>query len=184
MTYGGAAGQTAEKMAEVLHFSGEPLAVHSAFSQVAHTLGLNKSEEDQIYIANRLWGQKNYGFLASFLQLTEEYYGATLAEVDFQTQPEESARDTINQWVAAQTQENITDLIPAGVSNPSTRLVLTNAIFSKKLVISFCSKKHSRKIIYYRIMSRDYGANDVSKIDFGMENTIKIFQLFFRDYLE
>ncbi len=75
-------------------------------------------------------GSKNYGFLASFLQLTEEYYGATLAEVDFQTQPE-SARDTINQWVAAQTQENITDLIPAGVLNPSNRLVLTNAIFSK-----------------------------------------------------
>ncbi len=101
-------------------------------------------------------------FLAIFLQVTEEYYGATLAEVYFQTQPEESARDTINQWVAAQTQENITDLIPAGVLNPSTRLVLTNAIFQRNWLY-FAAKKHSRKIIYYRIMSRDYGANDGSK---------------------
>ncbi len=70
-------------------------------------------------------------FLAIFLQVTEEYYGATLAEVYFQTQPEESARDTINQWVAAQTQENITDLIPAGVLNPSTRLVLKMPFFKE-----------------------------------------------------
>lgn len=184
MTYAGAAGQTAEKMAEVLHFSLEPQAIHSAFSQVAHRIGLNKSEGYQIYIANRLWGQKNYGFLASFLQLTEEYYGAALAEVDFQTQPE-SARDTINKWVAAQTQENITDLIPAGVLNASTRLVLTNAIFFQGNWLYPFEAKNTQANSFTTESGEEITVPMMyqkNRFWYGRYNDIEVLRLFYQDY--
>jgi serine protease inhibitor len=43
----------------------------------------------------------------------------------------EEARQTINQWVERQTANKIKDLIAPGVLTPSTRLVLTNAIYFK-----------------------------------------------------
>jgi serpin B len=47
--------------------------------------------------------------------------------VDY-NQPE-SARQTINDWVADQTEDKIKDLIPDGALNAMTRLLLTNAIY-------------------------------------------------------
>jgi serpin B len=49
--------------------------------------------------------------------------------LDF-VQPEE-ARATINRWVEEQTEDRIKDLIPPGVLDALTRLVLTNAIYFK-----------------------------------------------------
>ena len=64
-------------------------------------------------IANRLWGQRGYHFLPQFLDTTERYYGARLAEVDFREATEE-ARLQINQWVEEQTAQKIKDLLAPG----------------------------------------------------------------------
>ena len=50
--------------------------------------------------------------------------------VDYKT-AHEAARRTINDWVAARTKDRIKDLIPQGVLDGLTRLVLTNAIYLK-----------------------------------------------------
>jgi serpin B len=47
---------------------------------------------------------------------------------DFKTSSEQ-ARQSINDWVAQQTEDKIKDLIPQGALNEMTRLVLTNAIY-------------------------------------------------------
>ena len=47
---------------------------------------------------------------------------------DFRGAPDESRR-VINDWVAESTEDRIKDLIPPGVINPLTRMVLTNAIY-------------------------------------------------------
>jgi hypothetical protein len=66
------------------------------------------------------------------LTLTKENYGAGLREVDFVNAAErEQARKTINSWVEKETKEKIKDLIPQGVLDALTRLVLTNAIYFK-----------------------------------------------------
>ncbi len=57
-----------------------------------------------------------------------ENYGAGLRLLDFASVPEES-RITINKWVSDQTESQIEDLIPQGLINALTRLVLTNAIY-------------------------------------------------------
>lgn len=129
MTYGGARGATAQQMAAAMHFDLEPARFHAIFGQLVQNLAADK-RKFQLRIANRLWGQKDYGFLPEFLQLTQKKYQAGLGEVDF-IDDTEGARKTINAWIEEQTKQKIKDLFKPGVLNPDTRLVLTNAIYFK-----------------------------------------------------
>ena len=79
-------------------------------------------------IANAIWGQKNYAFLPEFLDLLARNYGAGLQVLDFTSDPEK-ARQVINDWVSDRTAQKIQDLLPQGILDAVTRLVLTNAIY-------------------------------------------------------
>jgi serpin B len=129
MTYAGAAGETQQQMADVLHLRLPEQQLHAA--QAALTQALQNDDKQrgfEVRIANRLWGQQDYGFLPEFLQTTERFYGAPLETVDFERQTEQ-ARKTINAWVEKQTNDKIKDLLQPGVLDAMTRLVLTNAIY-------------------------------------------------------
>ncbi len=135
MTYAGARSETEQQMADTLHFTLSQGHLHPAFN----SLDLELSERGQgakgkdgdgfrLNIVNAIWGQRDYQFLASFLDLLAENYGAGLRILDFINAPEES-RITINDWVTDQTEGRIEDLIPPGLIDTLTRLVLTNAIY-------------------------------------------------------
>jgi len=79
--------------------------------------------------ANALWPQVGYSFLEEFLSLIEEYYGVSITPVDY-SDPE-TARRKINAWVEEKTQEMIKELIPPGLLDPLTSLVLINAVYFK-----------------------------------------------------
>jgi len=82
----------------------------------------------RLNIVNAIWGQTGYSFLPEFLDVLAENYGAALRLLDFVQAPEES-RAIINDWVSGQTEGKIEDLIPEGLIDTLTRLVLTNAIY-------------------------------------------------------
>ncbi len=131
MLYAGARGETAAQMADVLHYTLDQDALHPAFGAFVDDLNAAGEAGDfELSVANALWGQQGFPFLEPFLNLLESCYGAGLQEVDFIADPE-AARQTINQWVEQQTQEKIKDLLPEGLLNELTRLVLTNAIYFK-----------------------------------------------------
>jgi serpin B len=131
MTYAGARGQTADEMATALHFALPPERLHAGFADLSRELNnQGKPRKAKLQVANRLWGQKDYGFLPGFLKLTEDNYGADLKEVDFAGNTEQ-ARQTINTWVEEKTQQKIKELLKPGILNVDTRLVLTNAIYFK-----------------------------------------------------
>ena len=131
MTYAGAGGQTAEQMAEVLHFRLPQDQLHPAFAALQQTWDADgKDAGYRLSVANRLWGQRDFDFRDDFLAVTREHYGAELARVDFARQAE-PARQRINAWVEEQTQGKIADLIPPGALDAMTRLVLTNAVYFK-----------------------------------------------------
>ncbi|MBN1442349.1 MAG: serpin family protein, partial [Planctomycetes bacterium] len=81
-------------------------------------------------VANSIWGQAGYGFLAQYLDTLAESYGAGLRLLDFESGPD-AGRRVINQWVLDQTEGRIEDLLPEGSILTTTRLVLTNAIYFK-----------------------------------------------------
>ena len=131
MTYAGARGQTAAQMAKALHFELDQEALHAALGTLARDVGGGEEERGyELSVANALWGQKDYGFLKPFLDLVERHYGAGLRQVDFK-EATEPARQAINRWVEEQTRDKIKDLIPRGVLDGTTRMVLANAIYFK-----------------------------------------------------
>ncbi len=138
MTYAGAKGQTEQQMAQVLHFKPEEKQIHEGFGGLSQLL--NSTDKGyQLNMANRLWGQKTYPFQPEFLTTTQKNYGAELAKVDFAQA--EQTRQEINAWVEKQTQGKIEDLIPSGVLDSRSRLVLTNAIYFKGTWANEFSKK-------------------------------------------
>ncbi len=135
MAYAGARGETEKDMAQALNFTLSQDDLHPAFN----SLDLQLKQRGQgaagkngtgfkLDVANAIWGQKDYQFLAQYLDVLAQNYGAGLRIVDFINQTEQS-RVTINQWVSDQTQGKIKDLIPPGAISDMTRLVLTNAVY-------------------------------------------------------
>jgi len=136
MTYAGARGATEKQMADTLRWGAVwalPQArLHPAFDALDLALASHTqiSNSFQLTVANSLWGQQGHPFLQSFLTVLRQNYGAGLLLLDFQDAPDPSRR-TINAWVANNTQGKITDLIPSGAIDSSTRLVLANALYFK-----------------------------------------------------
>jgi len=135
MTYAGARDTTEKEMAGTLHFTLPQHSLHPAFNSLDQQLkarGQGAKGKDgkgfRLNIVNAIWGQVGYSFLADYLDLLAQNYGAGLRTLDFRTAPE-SSRQIINKWVGDQTEQRIKDLIPVGAIEPFTRLVLTNAIY-------------------------------------------------------
>ncbi len=135
MTYAGARGETEAQMAEALRFLLSQDHLHPAFDALSVELagrGEGAQGKDgegfRLNVVNAIWGQEGYEFLSAFLNVLAENYGAGLRPLDFVNAAEE-ARLTINDWVSDQTEDRIEDLIPPGIIDPLTRLVLTNAIY-------------------------------------------------------
>ena len=137
----GARGETLRQMEVTLHHRLPQSGLHPAFNALDRTLASRGQEPGgapnsggeagqyfRLNIANAIWGQEGYHFLPDFLDVLAEYYGAGMIPTDFAGAPDES-RVRINDWVAQETEGKIKDLLPPGVIDRSTRLVLTNAIY-------------------------------------------------------
>jgi serine protease inhibitor len=128
MTYAGAAGDTQAEMARTLHFDMPDAQLHEsmhAFQGFWTTP--DKDSGIRLRLANRLWGQRGFQFLPTFLDVTRDKYAAELVQLDFARN--EDACERINTWVEDQTEKKIIDLIPSGSLSADTRLVLTNAVY-------------------------------------------------------
>lgn len=128
MTYAGARSETEREMAQTLHFTLPQERLHPAFYALDTQLVRPDEDAFKLHIANAIWGQTGYEFLAVFLDVLAQNYGAGLKLLDFESAPEPS-RQVINDWVSAQTEERIKNLIPQGGIAPNTTLVLANAIY-------------------------------------------------------
>ncbi|HTV47980.1 MAG TPA: serpin family protein [Phycisphaerae bacterium] len=130
MTYAGARGNTATQMAAVLHLpSGD---VSAGFANLVGSIQSDGKASPglQLNIANSLWAQKGLPFQNTFTNTVRNQFDAYINQVDFKTAAE-AARQQINVWVAQQTINKITNLIPEGGISSDTRLVLANAVYFK-----------------------------------------------------
>ena len=134
MTYAGARGDTEAQMARVLHFDLDHLtqeALHSAFADLeAHLAQIQAKGDIALHVANALWPQVGYAFLAAFLDLCQRCYGVTITPVDYAADPE-AARQQINAWVEEKTREKIKELLKPPHVTPLTTMILVNAIYFK-----------------------------------------------------
>jgi serpin B len=135
MAYAGAAGTTASEMAAALHFTLPAERLHPAFDAMDLALssrGEGKLGADggpmRVNVVNSAWAERTYTLKSDYLDVLASNYGAGVNLLDFVGAPE-SARTTINGWVADKTEQKIKDLLPQGSIDGATRLVLVNAVY-------------------------------------------------------
>jgi serpin B len=116
-------------MAQVFHFTLPPDRLQPAMGALLRNLNAPHPAYD-LHVADALWAEQSAHFLPAYLSAMQTGYAADFRRVDFEHAPE-AVRGTINQWVARETNNRIENLIGPGVLTPSTRLVLTNAIYFK-----------------------------------------------------
>jgi serine protease inhibitor len=142
MAYEGARGQTAEEIQSVFHFPEDSNVRRPAFAGVYNQLN-KKDAKYKLDTANALWVQQDYPLLDDYTNTTETYYGGKATNLDF-VGATEQARQTINGWVEDKTNNKIKNLFPSGSLKPSSRLVLTNAIYFKGTWVKQFDKSDTR----------------------------------------
>src|SRR5215472_18073926 len=126
MALAGARGETAAELAAVLRLPG-PEAAADGLKQLA---GIRPGDGLTFRAPNIMWLESAETVRDDFLaQLAET---VAVERCDFSRAPE-AAQQVINDTVAEQTAGKITGLIPPGVIDTLTRLVLTNAVYMKAL---------------------------------------------------
>ncbi|XP_015743949.1 serpin B6 [Python bivittatus] len=124
----GARGNTETQMSKVLSVSKDK-EVHQIFEKLISKI--NKPGANYVLsLANRLFGEASYDFLASFIDSTQKFYHAGLEKLNF-SEASEDSRTHINAWVEEETSGKIENLLAPGIINSLTKLVLVNAIYFK-----------------------------------------------------
>ncbi len=134
MAYAGARGTTEQQMASALCFECPQTGFHAAMEALNDTLmsrGADQAPDAfRLNIANGCWGASYWPYRPSYLDLLSDHYGAGLQLLDFAGHPEES-RQAINQWVVEQTAGRVQGLLPEGLIDEFTYLILANTVWFK-----------------------------------------------------
>nr|WP_246378309.1 serpin family protein [Nocardioides ginsengisegetis] len=138
MTANGAHGRTAREMLDVLgaaDLTGLDEGLDALTQQVEALAGpVDDGSEDppeiELSAANAVFGQRDVRWEDDFLDALARWFGTGMRVVDYQRDVE-GVRRLINAWASDQTHERIPEIIPAGVLDPLTRLVLVNALYLK-----------------------------------------------------
>lgn len=124
----GARGRTAAQVRHVLHLAdgspdrlaGQVAALRAGLSVLARA--------GQLRTADAIWTQTGMPLQQQFRHDLQRAFGTVAARTDFANDPS-GARTQINAAIAAATKGRIGTLLPAGVVDPLTRVVLTDAIY-------------------------------------------------------
>lgn len=147
MTYVGAGGETKAEMAKALHFKMSDYHLKYAFSGLdAHLKSFNKSKDYTLNIANAIWPEKSFNIKKSFSDDVKMYFTSKSAAMDYRNNAV-GAKNSINNWIAKQTNNRILNMISS--IEPNTKLILTNAVYFKAKWLNAFDKKVSDKRPFY-----------------------------------
>jgi serine protease inhibitor len=157
MTANGAAGATARQMQEVLHagslatYNRGMAALTQELAGLAGPVRLADGTRDSITLTSvdQLFGDRGTTWGRPFLTVLAKLYGAGVREVDFRGDPE-GARVSVNRWTSEQTRGRIPALLPEGVVDEMTRLVLVNALYFKAPWETPFEKSATRMAMFHR----------------------------------
>jgi serpin B len=122
----GARGETAAELAAALHLPG-PEAAAEGLGQLA---GIRAGDDLTFRAPNVMWVESAAAVRDEYLRQLSGT--VALKRVDFRGAPD-AARQLINDTIAEQTAGKITGLIPPGLIDTLTRVVLTNAVYLNAL---------------------------------------------------
>ncbi|HCF29099.1 MAG TPA: proteinase inhibitor I4 serpin, partial [Cyanobacteria bacterium UBA11049] len=126
MTYNGAKGETQQAMAKTLELQGISLQEINSANAALIAAVQNADDKVQLNIANSLWAKQDINFNPDFLQTNQDFYRATVTDLDFS---DPSAVNAINDWVSQSTNGKIDRIVQQ--INPDDVMFLINAIYFK-----------------------------------------------------
>jgi serpin B len=129
MTYEGAKGQTATEMADILHLPEDDVERRGSFASIQNDINMG-SDEYELATANKIWPHSAKPVVEEFIETIQQFYYGGVETLDYTNDPD-GCQEIINSWIANQTNDKITDLIPDGILNSYTYMVLTNAVYFK-----------------------------------------------------
>jgi len=104
--------------------------IHAVFSSIMHSLAEDKQQPFTLHTANRVYVNQNFKIMETFVNTLVKHYLADAISADF-AGGAETTRKGINSWVEEVTHQKIQNLIPAGILDDLTRVILVNAIYFK-----------------------------------------------------
>ncbi len=128
IVYEGANGSTLDEISSVFNYPSKE-ELRPNFAHLYNSINRISNDYD-LRSGNALWVQEGFPLLDSYVSNVETYYGAKASNLDF-VNDSEGSRRVINDFISAQTNGRIDNLIGRGVLDSSTRLVITNAIYFK-----------------------------------------------------
>ena len=127
LLHGGARGETADQIADLIHLELEPEEFQSALAGIQATLGtIRDAGEVELAIANALFPQIGAVIKDEFYDLAARYL-AEILHKDYRGDPS-GAKDEINEWAADRTHGRIPEIIYFELHR-ETHLLLANAIY-------------------------------------------------------
>ena len=136
----GARGQTAEEIRNVFQLPQDDQSRRTVYAALQGDLNDNQGNYT-LSTANALWIKEGYNLTEDYVRMARESYQSEVVSVEI---PSEEARTMINEWVESKTNDKIKDLIPQGVLNDLTRLVITNAIYFKGTWVTEIDEKDTQ----------------------------------------
>lgn len=130
MAHAGAAADTATEMASALSAPNDNTFFSQHASKLQQVFSENKDSRVQLQMANRMWVQEDLTLEPLFVSQLQKQFQSSMGLVNFRKDAELS-RQTINRWVAQQTEQRIKDLLPPDSVGRNSALVLTNALYLK-----------------------------------------------------
>ncbi len=108
MTANGAKNNTLDEMLAALDFSDYEMAEFNGYFSYLMGELVELDNQVELSIANSIWYREDWTFLQSFFDVNQEYYNAYIKSLDFSSS---DAVPTINNWVAENTNNKITEII-------------------------------------------------------------------------
>merc|ERR1719290_457731 len=144
MATAGAKGKTLTEMKDTMKFPREK-AMCVGYKTIFKLLRGNGNFT--LETANKMYVQDGYKLVDTFTEKMREYFNTEATLTDFAKS--EEARKLINGCVEEKTRDKIKDLIPEGVLDDMTRLVLVNAIYFKGDWASKFDESRTREANFY-----------------------------------
>lgn len=122
-----AAGDDATRAAIETAFN-LPDQSHEAWNSLDHAIAKTQSDEVTVTIADRIWPRVGIEPDQQWVDLLAAQHGADVVPLDYANEPDAS-REIINHWVSDRTEGLIPDLLPDGMIDSQTVLVLTDTVY-------------------------------------------------------
>ena len=130
--------------------------------------------------------RESYPFLPDYSRVASQFYGANAESLDFINNAEGS-RNTINAWIAKNTEDKITNLVGQGAIEPDTRLIITNAIYFKGAWVKQFDTNKTLQQSFRRISGETVPVMMMVKDDknalfnYGEKDTIQVLEMPYRN---